>query len=1032
MAITMSTYGKRYSRFVVIGTLVTILTCSVSPAQQRTVTGTVRSDGDGLPLPGANVAVQGTFTGTITDLNGYYSLQIPDGDVSLQFSYIGFTPQLIPVGSSTVIDVMMAPSLSAIDEVVITSLGITREKKRITYSAQNVEAEKISQARELNPVNSLQGKVAGLDIIRSNSGVGSATRVLIRGNRSIAGNNQPLYIVDGVPFSNHSWGRTYGVQWEDGIGNLNPDDIATVTVLKGPNATALYGARASNGAVVITTKKGLTGKGIGVEFNTNFSMDKALILTRYQHVYGQGNGGVYIKNSEHGWGAKMDEQMVEHWSPDPNWAGPATYAYLPNNNFEEFFVTGYNFANTLTLTSGSDKLRALFSYTNTNARGIVETNKLRRNNIHFRFDGNLTAKFSFDCKLTYFNQNVDNRIANGDGGSIRAIYLQPSNISLEQARDFEYFDNMGIRYQHYWNPSSTVGRNIYWMLNRVNRMESNNRIIGLGSLRYQFTKGLSLMIRSSFDHLDNPYSYKEFNNTWVAGSDGELRLIYTGHMELNNDFLLNYKYNLEEILSFDVSFGGNMLHQKNWWTLIQTNRLNKPNLFVITNTNQHQTGQGGSEKKVHSLYGFATIGLMNFLFLDITGRNDWSSTLPKENWSYFYPSVGLTWIITDMLKNAPSFLTFAKVRANYAEVGNDTDPYLIHKSYEFSQGGNHGYIRRSTTLPADNLKPENTRSIELGADIKVVQNRLGLDFTWYKTNTFNQLLRVPLSAPSGYSYKLINAGNMQNQGIEIILHAAPVRTGDFSWDIVANFAKNENLCVELTDELDEYTTPGGDYLTTHKIVVGEPYDQIYTRGFIRNEAGRILINELGLPVTSPGKTMQMGHFNPDWTAGLTNTLNWKGLTTSVLVDVRMGGDVFSLTEANLTGAGYSEATLEGRDGFVVDGVMASDGSENTIETTAEQYWLSLGGRETPVGEPFRYDASFVRIREVVIGYAWELQNPVVQSIELSLYGRNLGFLYNASKIMDPGMSLAVGNYQGVDGFNVPTSRTFGINAKFKF
>ncbi len=1018
---------------MIIGTLFMILTCTASLAQLRTVTGTVRSSSDGLPLPGSNVAVQGTSTGTITDLNGYYSLEIPEGDVSLQFSYIGYSPQVIPVGSSTVIDVMMTPNLSAIDEVVITSLGITREKKRITYSAQNVEADKISQARELNPVNSLQGKVAGLDIIQSNSGVGSGTRVIIRGNRSIAGNNQPLYIVDGVPFSDHCWGHvngeTGGIQWENGIGNINPDDIATVTVLKGPNATALYGSRASNGAVVITTRKGVTRKGMGVEFNTNLSMDKALIFTRYQHVYGQGNGGVYIKNSGYGWGEKMSGQMVEHWSPDPNWAGPATYPYLPHNNFEEFFVTGYNFANTLTLTSGSDKLRALFSYTNTSARGIVETNQLRRNNFHFRFDGNLSARFSFDTKLTYFNQRIDNRIGS-DG--MAGIYLQPSNISLEQAKDFEYFDDAGFRHQHYWVPNE--GGNIYWGLNRNLMKESSDRIIGMASLRYRFTKGLSLMARSSFDILaDSPLTRKFYDDASRPGGEGNLILVDGGNRELNHDFILNYTGKAGKILSIDVSFGGNMLYQMNRWTNTRTNRLLKPNLFVITNTSQVQADQGGFEKKVHSLYGFATIGLKDFLFLDITGRNDWSSTLPKENWSYFYPSVGLTWIITEMLKIDPSLLTFVKLRASYAEVGNDTDPYIIHKTYTFDSGGNHGYITRDPTLPAENLKPERTRSIELGADIKFLHNRLGVDLTLYKTNTFDQLLEVPLTAPSGYSSKFINAGNIQNKGVETILHAIPVQQGDFAWDIVANFAKNESLCVELTDELDAYTTSiTFTYMTDHKIVVGEPYDQIYTRGFIRNEAGRILINELGLPVVSPGKTILMGHSNPDWTGGLTNSIRWKGLTASVLVDVRMGGDVFSFTEANLTAAGFSEVTLEGRDGFVVDGVMESNGSENTTEITAEKYWLAMGGRTTPVGELFRYDASFVRVREVVVGYAWKLQNSVVQSIELSLYGRNLGFLYNASKIIDPGVSVGTGNLQGVESYNLPTSRTFGLNANFKF
>jgi TonB-linked SusC/RagA family outer membrane protein len=816
---------------------------------------------------------------------------------------------------------------------------------------------------------------------------------------------------------------------------MNPDDIESITVLKGPNAVALYGARANNGAIVVTTRKGTIKKGIGVEFNTNMSMDKALILTRYQHVYGQGIGGIYIPTSEQGWGPKMEGQMVDHWSPDPNFAGPAQYAFSPHNNFEDFFQTGYNIANTLALTAGNEKVRSLFSYTNTISQGIVEHNNLRRNNFNLRIDGNLTDKFSFDTKLTYFSQRVDNRLATGDdyNNPMRAIYRQPSNISLEQAKDFEYLDNAGIPLQHYWNPGTNQGgENVYWMLNRTIRDEKRDRIIGMGSLRYQFTDNLSLMVRFSFDKIFDNESYKQYYDTYNIASDGNLRLINQVYTELNNDFILNYKNSIGEILSIDVSFGGNMLFQKNEALNTRTDRLLKPNLFVITNTSQIQSNQDGSEKRVNSLYGFATIGIKNFLFLEVTVRNDWSSTLPKENWSYFYPSVGLTWIVTDMLKNPPSFLTFTKVRASYAEVGNDTDPYAINKTYVFDPGGNHGYVHRKGTLPAENLEPENTKSTELGFDVKLFHNRLGVDFTWYKSNTFNQLLLVPMPDPSGYKERFINAGNMQNQGVEIIVNVTPVRIGDFSWDIMANYAKNVSLCIELTDDLDQYVTRGRSWLTTHRIVEGEPFDQIYTKGFERNETGRVMINDMGLPLTSPGKLMPMGHSNPDWTGGLSNRFNYQGFNLSVLIDTKMGGDVFSYTEALLTYEGYSEATLEGRDGFVVDGVLESDGSENRIETTAEAYWQWVGGRNWGVGELYRYDASYVRVREVLLGYSFRLNSTVIQGIDLALYGRNLGFLYNASGVIDPGMAVGIGNSQGIEAFSLPTSRTFGFNARFKF
>jgi TonB-linked SusC/RagA family outer membrane protein len=804
-------------------------------------------------------------------------------------------------------------------------------------------------------------------------------------------------------------------------------------VLKGPNAVALYGARAANGAVVITTRKGVARKGIEVEYNINSSINKALILTDYQHIYGQGNSGDYIKNSVEGWGPKMEGQMVEHWTNNPDFEGPAQYAYSPHHNFKDFFSTGFNLANTLTLTSGSDKIRTLFSYTNTLAQGIVETNKLSRNNFNLRVDGNPSKSLSYDAKLTYFNQHVDNRLATGDDyrNPMRYIYRQPSNISLGQAREFEFFDEAGTRHQHYWRPGYNGGENVYWMLNRTIRDEDRNRILGMGSLRYRFTDNLSLMVRSSFDQIYENEEYKLYNDTYILAEQGNYHLSNRYSLEMNNDFLLNYNGSVGELLSINASFGGNLLYQKNESINTRTNRLLKPNLFVINNTSQILSSQDGWEKKVNSLYGFATIGIKDFLFIDVTGRNDWSSTLSSNAWSYFYPSVGLSLLITDMLEHTPKFLTFFKIRASYAEVGSDTDPYAINQVYEFFSGGQLGYVTKQAQLAAEDLLPENTKSTELGFDLRLFRNRVGVDFTWYRSNTFNQLLSVPIPTPSGYGSKFINAGNMQNSGVEIVMNLTPVAVGNFSWDILANFAKNKSLTVELTEDLDEYTTSIGVWMTTHKIVVGEPFDQIYTRGFLRNEAGRILINDLGLPLVSPGQTMPMGHSNPDWTGGLTNTLSWKGITMSVLIDVRWGGDVFSLTEANLTSDGFSQATLEGRDGFVVEGVLESDGSENTIETTAEAYWHALGGRSS-VGEPYRYDASFIRVREILLNYTWNLKSSVIQSIGLSVYGRNLGFLYNASGIIDPGMSMNIGNHQGVEGFGLPTSRTFGVNASFKF
>jgi TonB-dependent SusC/RagA subfamily outer membrane receptor len=426
------------------------------------------------------VLIQGTTQGTTTDVDGNYSLSVPSDAASLIYSFVGYRSQVIAIGNRSVIDIAMAEDIAALDEIVVTAFGVERDKKAITYAAQNVDVDDISKARETNVVNSLAGKVAGLDLIKSSAGVGSASRVVLRGNRSVAGNNQPLYIVDGVPVNNSSQGNpgneNGGVQGGDGISNINPDDIASVTVLKGPNATALYGSRAANGAIVITTKQGNVSQGIGVVFNTNASIDKAYILTDFQNEYGQGSKGTYVKNGELAWGPRMDGQPVEHWSPDPNFEGPATYSFSPNNNFEDFFRTGSSFANTITLTGGSEDVKGYFSYTNTITKGIVPTNDLTRNNVNVRVNGNLTNKLSFDSKITYFNQQVDNRLATGDSyfNPMRALYRQPSNISLEQAKDFEYIDATGTPRQHYWNPNTNGGENVYWMINRTNAEEIRN------------------------------------------------------------------------------------------------------------------------------------------------------------------------------------------------------------------------------------------------------------------------------------------------------------------------------------------------------------------------------------------------------------------------------------------------------------------------------------------------------------------------------------------------------------------------------
>jgi len=1040
---------KSQIKFLLYAAFLTLFTCAPALAQERKVTGTVTSADDNSPMPGVNVVVQGKTTGTITDAAGNFSITVPGNDAVLVFSFIGYNPQNVTVGGQSNLSVKMATSATQLAEIVVTSLGIKRERKALTYSAQTVDVARLTESRELNAINSLQGKVAGLDLVRSNAGVGSASRVVLRGNRSISGDNQPLYVVDGVPIQNSMFFTTYGegggMTSSDGISNINPDDIESVTVLKGPSATALYGTRAANGAILITTKKGTSRKGIGVEYALNYSVETPVILTKFQNVYGQGASGIYAKNQEFEWGPKMDGTMVQHWTPDVN--SPkygTTYPFVAHpDNYKDFFQMGTNLTNTISLTNGTDNTQVYFSYTNTLSKGIVEGNDLRRNNVNLRINSKFGKKLSFDSKLTYFNQNVQNRVSTGDDFSnpMRAILRQPSNISQEEAQTFEYFDNAGFRLQNYWNPHSNGGENPWWIVNRIPYTESRDRVLGMASLKYEIINGLSLQIRSAIDYSGDRNSQNRYNDTYTIADRGNYITNSLTNYEMNNDILLNYNKPLGENFSLNISAGGNMLTQQ-WYGMGTNNTsLLKPNLFTITNAGRLTASEYGATKKINSLYGFATVGYKNYLFLDLTARNDWSSTLPPDAWSYFYPSAGLTWVISDMLKSSmPSWLTFAKLRASYAQVGNDTDPYQLNPTFNFYTGGANGYASRGGTQPATDLKPEITTSQEFGGDIRFFQNRLGLDLTWYKSNSKNQLLSVNVPVASGYYNKFINAGNIQNKGVELTLNATPVK-GEFTWDLSLNFAKNNSLVVELAEGMERYNLTGRQWMTTTVIQVGHEYGEILTKKFIRNAEGKVVVNgTTGLPLVTDGQTEYGGTYNPDWLGGMTNTFTWKDFDFNFAIDFRQGGVIYSFTEANLASDGYSDYTLDGRDGFVVDGVVQTKDADgnviseapNTKQTTSEAYWQSLGGRNTPTGEPFAYDASNSRLRQAAIGYTKRFKNAPISALRISIEGRNLFFLYNNAGRVDPNLSSGNTNVQGVEGFGLPSTKSFGMNLRVTF
>ncbi|WBL22864.1 SusC/RagA family TonB-linked outer membrane protein [Zunongwangia sp. HRR-M8] len=1013
----------------------------LASAQQQEVSGTITEAETGMPLPGVTVLEKGTSNGTSTDFDGNFSIMVDSG-ATLVFSMIGYATQEIPVTSS-LINVEMGTDTESLQEVVVTALGIKREKKAITYSAQNVEVDEVSEARSLNVANSLSGKVAGLNFSTTSNGVGSASRVTLRGNRSLTGNNQPLYVVDGVPISNGSGSRnsdidTGGTTQPDGIANINPDDIASISVLKGPSAAALYGTRASNGVIVITTKSGNGAQGIRITVSSNFMASSAYNLLNLQNQYGQGTNGEYVSNSSSSWGGRLDGSQVEAWQlvRNPDYEGPETYAYAPQpDNVIDFFQTGYNLANTLSVSGGTEKTQAYFSYTNTTAEGIVAGNKLNRHNANLRLNSKLTDKLSLDVKTNYIVQDIDNLLRTGEESVGTSAYLLPRSIAFDDYKDYEYVDAAGQLQTNYFRDEvGAPGGNPYWSaLRNDDRTDKRNRFIGLASLKYQFTDALSLQVRTGIDDMTNKtfrnrYATNAFNNNLGGYSE-----YYETVRELNSDALLSYDNKFGEF-SLNVNLGANILKQTNT-SLNSGGTLSKRNFFALANVETVTSTSSKWEKQINSLYSFAQLGYKSMLFLDVTARNDWSSTLPEENRSFFYPSIGISGLISEMTE-LPEFISYAKLRASYAEVGNDTDPYQLSPQLSYI-GGNGGMLYAQTTAANPNLKPEISNSVEFGADFRFLGNRLGVDFTYFKTNTKNQIFSINTPESSGYSNAIVNGGEVQNSGIEISLTATPIETENFSWDILANYASYDSEIKSIFEGRDELVL-GQGRLVRSKVVKGGQYGDLYIQGFQRNDDGEIIVNSAGIPLATNSFDVYGGNFNPDWTGGLKNNFRYKDFSLSFLIDMRIGGDVISYTQARQAGLGVNKMTLEGReDGLVVDGVVANDDgtfSPNTTNITAEQYWTAIGQR-TPIAEPFIYDATNIRLRELVLGYAMPqslLKNSPFRSVNISLVGRNLFFILNEAKYFDPEQGAGTGNLQGIESFNIPSTRNYGMSVKFGF
>ena len=998
-------------------------------AQEKTVTGVVTSAENGQPLAGVSVFLAGTRDGTATNDAGQYSIKVSSSAASLSFEFIGYQSQTVAVGDQATINVSLASDNTNLSEVVVTALGIERQEKSLTYSAQVIGGDDMNEAKETNVINSLQGKVAGVTISKAATGPGGSSRVVLRGNRSITGGNQPLYVIDGVPMntgSRASGGGSFGGRdGGGGISMINPDNIESMTVLKGASAAALYGSAGQNGAIVITTKSGKEGK-LNVEYNGGMTFDEAIALPEYQDQYGQGSGGEYVSNSERNWGARADGREVTLWN-----GNKVPYTAHPDN-LKNFFRVANTINNSISVSGGNEKMRTFFSYGNVVAQGIVRNNDMVRHNVDLKIDNNITDKLSITAKVSYIYQDIDNMPQTGEyGRAVQSMFRSPISIPLDQMKQYNYYDEAGVEKQSYWRPGSSIQGNPFWLLNRELFFETKDRVLGLFQAKYKFNDWLDFQVRGSIDKTIEKTENKIYNDNYFYLSVGSNYILGDYNRQSTNvDALLTMQRDLSDRFHLSAFLGGSLQQGKSSTVTADANGLNKINFFDLINAKAPLTDNSFTQSpQVQSLYASATLGYNDYLFLDITARNDWSSALPRESWSYFYPSIGLTGVISEMT-TMPSWINYGKVRLSMAYSGSGGSAYRDRNYYTVGRAGSIG-TQPTRALPT--YKPEITRAFEAGIEWRFFNNRLGLDVTYYNTDTENQLITLSTPAASLYSSQYTNAGLINNSGVEAMVNVTPVRNDNFSWDASFNFAKNVNKVVRLTDELKRVILTD-DRQALEVVDEGRSYGDMYGKGWQRDDQGRPLVTDAGLPLLTGGKTVYLGNYNPNYTLGFNNAFRYKDFSLSFLLDYRNGGTVVAGTQALLDFDGLSKASLLGREeGFVLDAYTV-DGQKNTQPISGEDYFIAIGER-APASEFYARSATNLRLRELVLGYNLSSkilgENSVVKGIRLSLVGRNLFFLYKDAPF-DPEVVTGLGNYQGIEYMSLPSTRNIGFNLKLMF
>ncbi|MGB3779770.1 MAG: SusC/RagA family TonB-linked outer membrane protein [Tunicatimonas sp.] len=1039
-------------------------------AQERTIDGSV-VDAQTNPIPGVNVLVKGTNQGTISDIDGKYRITVTNDAEALVFSFVGYETLVVPIGTQSIIDVDLTEDARQLGEVVVTALGVERETKALGYAVEEVQGTSITQARETNLVNSLSGRVAGVNVTGSSTTVGGSARITIRGESSLNINkNQPLFIVDGVPINNNVVGSSGSGNLEtdygNGAGEINPDDVESISVLKGPNAAALYGSRAANGVIIITTKSGKNNKGLGVSVNSTATFENPLRLPDWQDQYGQGNrgafsfadgeGGGIADGVDESWGPRLDGQLIPQFdsprnvpgfrggdvdvAPDGSTITPTPWLANPDN-VTGFFETGLTLTNNVAVSGGNESGNFRLSYTNLDQVGMLPNTDLRRNTVLFSGGYKLSEKLKADATVNYIRSRSDNRpsISYGTESLMYLWVWYGRQINTDNLRDYW---QPGLEGQQQFNYNYNYHDNPYFTSYENTNGQSKDRLLGNISLTYDFTDNLSLLVRSGTDF------YRELRDRKRAFSTqrfpfGMYREDNIFFEERNTDFLLSYNKTLNETWSLGASFGGNRMSQTYEYNELVAPQLSIPEVYNFGNSRVAlQAQEFVDRKRINSLYGLINLGYQNVLFLDFTARNDWSSTLPADNNSYFYPSVSASAVISDMVE-LPSAFAFAKLRASWAQVGNDTDPYSLRNVYNFLQPiGDFQRVTESSVIRNPNLKPEIVSSFEVGTDLRFFGGRLGLDFTYYNMNSRNQILRIDVDRTSGYGQNVINAGEIQNRGVELMLTGTPVELSNgLRWDVNLNWTRNRGKVVELTEEIPSYRIAGNRGATI-LAVPGERMGDIYGSVFQRHE-GEIVYSESGFPLRT-SDIENIGNYNPDWMLGINNSISFKGFNLGVLLDIRQGGVIVSQTTWIGRNAGQLEGTVLGREnGLVGDGVIVTQRDEsgnitevrpNDVVVAARDWNYQYFRRENNV-EAAAWDASFTKLREVRFGYTFPntlFGSTPFRDVSLSVVGRNVA-LWTQNPHFDPeNMSMIGGTLvPGVENMAYPTPRSIGFNLNFK-